>query len=107
MRGECPLEKHNKYMNSCSSIHDYSIKKENCQMTLLLFISHKKLRHLHMDAINNVLKILKPLINHCGIIKVIGNLRIYSYKNPYINCKLIFLIVLKGMKMHLHQVWFA
>ena len=76
-------------------------------MMILLFISYKKLWHLHMDAINHVLKIFELLINHCGIIKVIGNLGIYSYKNPYINCKLIFLIVLKGVKMHLRLVWFA
>jgi hypothetical protein len=37
------LQYHDKYMNSCSSIHNYRIKRKNRQMTILIsngYFSH-------------------------------------------------------------------
>jgi hypothetical protein len=36
--GGLVFEYHRKYMNNCSSIHNYSIEKENRQMTILIIL---------------------------------------------------------------------
>ena len=98
MSGGWFLEEHNKYMNNCSSIQYYKIKKENRQMTILLLVTY--LLWLNSETLHQVLKVFIALIDHFRVGGRICHRRIFISKEPNINSNLVFFIVLIGTEIH-------